>query len=115
MKFLCLAYGAEKDWLELTKREQHELLSQDQVLRDKGAFMSAVETDVTTVSAWDGSTITSNTSFSKSNVPLAGFSILEAADIQEAVRLVAKTPCARAKGAIEIRALLEIVNPAGSA
>ena len=68
--------------------------------------MSAVETTVTTVTAWDGSPTTTNSSFAKSSVPLAGFSIIEAADINEAVQLVANTPCARAKGAIEIRPLM---------
>jgi hypothetical protein len=65
MKFLCLAYGSEKDWLALTKQEQKEFLAQDQVLRDRGAFMSAVETSVTTVTAWDGAPFTTNTSFAK--------------------------------------------------
>ena len=107
MKFLCLAYGSEKDWLALTPQEQDELLAQDAVLRDRGAIMSAVETNVTTVTAWDGSPQARNGSFAKSSVPLAGFSIIEAADIDEAVQLVAGTPCARAKGAIEIRPLLQ--------
>lgn len=107
MKFLCLAYGSEKDWLELTQQEQNELLAQDAMLRDRGAMMSAVETTVTTVTAWDGSPKATNGSFAQSSVPLAGFSIIEAADINEAVQLVAGTPCARAKGAIEIRPLLQ--------
>jgi hypothetical protein len=33
MKFLCLAYGAEKDWKALTTGEQTELLAQDEVIR----------------------------------------------------------------------------------
>ena len=113
MKFLCLAYGSEKDWQDLTKQQQDELLAQDQVLRDSGAVMSAVELNVTTVKAWDGSPSTTKTSFAKSDVPLAGFSIIEAASVEEAVKLVANTPCARAKGAIEIRPLLEISGSNG--
>lgn len=107
MKYLCLAYGAEKDWLGLTKKEQEELLAQDKVIRDKGNFMSAVEPTVTTVTAWHGSPDTTNSSFAKSNAPLAGFSIVEAANLEEVIKLVADTPCARANGAIEIRPLLQ--------
>lgn len=107
MKFLCLVYGGEKDWLALTQQEREELLAQDEVLRRRGNFMSAVETTVTTVTAWDGSPTTTSGSFAKSSVPLAGFSIIEAADINEVVQLVAGTPCARAKGAIEIRPLMQ--------
>jgi hypothetical protein len=47
MKFLCLAYGAEKDWLALTKAQQEELLAQDEALRRRGDFLAAVETTVT--------------------------------------------------------------------
>ncbi|MEO8276569.1 MAG: YciI family protein [Thermoanaerobaculia bacterium] len=107
MKFLCLAYGAEKDWKETPGELQQELLAQDEKLRKRGTFMSAVQTGVTTVTAWDGATKTTNGTFAKANIPLAGFSILEAKDLAEAVELVAKTPCARAKGAIEIRAFWE--------
>ena len=54
MKYLCLAYGSEKDWKELTEQEQDALLAQDEVIRKRGALMAAVETTVTTVRAWDG-------------------------------------------------------------
>jgi hypothetical protein len=107
MKFLCLAYGSEKDWLALTKEEQQEFLANDEVLRDRGDLVAAVQPDVTTVTTWDGTPVTSNATFSSLRLPLAGFSIIEAADVDEVVRLVANTPCARAKGAIEIRPFLE--------
>lgn len=106
MKFLCLAYGAEKDWKALTKEEQDSLLAQDEVLRKRGALMAAVELEVATVRAWDGKPGVTAGAFARSDVPLAGFSILEAESIEEAARLVAGTPCARAKGAIEIRPIL---------
>ena len=32
------------------------------------------------------------------DAPLAGFSVIDAADLNEVIELVAKTPCARAKG-----------------
>ena len=108
MKFLCLAYGSEKDWLALTKEQQEEFLAQDEVLRDRGDFVAAVQLAVTTVTAWDGTPVTTNETFSKLRLPLAGFSIIEAQNIDEVVRLVANTPCARAKGAIEIRPLMQL-------
>jgi hypothetical protein len=108
MKYLCLAYGDEKDWNVLTKKEQDEMLSQDEVVRKRGALMAAVQTTTTTVRAWDGKPITTDGAFADSKVPLAGFSIIEAADLDEVIRLVAGTPCARAKGAIEIRPIMAI-------
>jgi hypothetical protein len=98
-----LAYGSERDWKELSKAEQDDLLTQDEVLRRKGALMGAVETTVTTVRAWTGVPETVNRPFAELKVPLAGFSVIEAGTVEEVVSLVAQTPCARAKGAIEIR------------
>jgi hypothetical protein len=112
MKYLCLAYGAEKDWKALTKDEQDALLAQDEFLRKRGVRMGAVETAVTTVRAWDGKPVTTEGAFASSSVPLAGFCIIEAADVNEVVQLVAQTPCARAKGAIEIRPIMAINDPA---
>ena len=108
MKFLCLAYGAENDWKALTKDEQDALLAQDEVLRKRGALMAAVEPAVKTVRAWDGNPSVTAGAFADLKVPLAGFSIIEAENIDQAVRLVAGTPCARAKGAIEIRPIMMI-------
>jgi hypothetical protein len=108
MKYLCLAYGAEKDWNALTKAEQDRLLAQDEALRKRGVLMAAVQTTVTTVQAWDGKPAATDGAFAESKAPLAGFSIIEADDVEEVIRLVAGTPCARAKGAIEIRPILAI-------
>jgi len=43
MRFLCLAYGSEKDWRALPRAEQDALLAQDEILRQRGALMGAVE------------------------------------------------------------------------
>lgn len=106
MQYLCLAYGDEKDWKALSKEQQDEFLAQDEVVRNRGALTAAVKTDVVTVTAWDGKATVTEGAFGRSNAPLAGFSIIEAADVDEVVKLVAGTPCARAKGAIEIRPIL---------
>jgi hypothetical protein len=108
MKFLCLAYGDAKDWKALSKPEQDELLKQDEVIRSRGALMGAVQTKVTTVSAWDGRPNSKDGPFAISYAPLAGFSIIEADSVDEVVQLVSGTPCARAHGAIEIRTIMVI-------
>jgi hypothetical protein len=106
MKFLCLAYGAEKDWIALSQSEQRALLAQDDVLRSRGDSVNAVDPESTVVKAWDGSPSISHEPFAASAVPLAGFAVIEADSVEEVVALVANTPCARAKGAIEIRHIM---------
>ena len=108
MKFLCLAYGDEKTWDGLSEREQNELLAQDDLLRERGDLVAAVGKGVTTVRAWDGNARTEKAGFASSRLPLAGCCIIEADDIEDAVRLIADTPCARAKGAIEVRPIIQI-------
>lgn len=106
MKFLCLAFGAGEDWCALTKREQEALLAQDEVIRNRGALMAAVKTNVVTVRAWNGAAEVTEGGVAELHAPLAGFSVIEATDLNEVIELVAKTPCARAKGAIEIRPIM---------
>lgn len=108
MKYLILAYGAEEDWNVLSKAEQDELLAQDEVLRQRGDVVAAVEPTAIVVRAWDGTPETTIGPFASSGKPLAGFGIIEAANLDEVVRLVADTPCARARGAVEIRPILAI-------
>jgi hypothetical protein len=108
MKFLCLAYGDEKAWNALAEKEQERLLAQDQVLRSRGDVVAAVKPTATTVTAWDGTPNTTHRAFANPHLPLAGFSIIEAVDLAEVIRLIANTPCARANGAIEVRQIVDI-------
>jgi hypothetical protein len=113
MKFLCLAYGSEEDWKAMTKQEQSEVLEQDEVLKSRGDLLSAVQKTVVTVTNWSGNLTTENESFAQPKLPLAGFSIIEAKDVDEVVQLVANTPCARAKGYIEIRPFWDFGEKSG--
>lgn len=103
MKFLCLAYGDEDGWNSLSDGEQEEVLSNDKVIIDRGDLMSAVRPKVTTVKNWDKQLEVNNESIAQDGLPLAGFSVIEADSIEEVIDLVKNTPCARAKGMIEIR------------
>jgi hypothetical protein len=102
MKFLCLAFGNEEGWNSLTDKEKDEVLAQDAIIRDRGAIMSAVRPQVTSVRNWDRNLEITDRPHAE-GLPLAGFSIIEAKNVDEVVKLVANTPCARARGVIEIR------------
>jgi len=45
--------------------------------------------------------------FLPSDLPLAGFAVIEAADLEEAVGLAAGSPCAMAQGVVEVWPLRE--------
>jgi hypothetical protein len=103
MKFLCLAYGDEAGWNALTEAEKRDVLAQDQAIRDRGNSMAAVQTKVTSVRNWNRSLEVTDGPYPQHQLPLAGFSIVEADSIDEVIQLVSNTPCARAKGVIDIR------------
>jgi len=105
MKFLCLAYGDEAGWNRLSASDKDEALAADAAVRARGNLMSAVRPEVRTVANWDGTPRLTDTPHAKHALPLAGFSVIEAESLEEVQRLVEKTPCARAGGYIEIRAL----------
>ena len=103
MKFLCLAYGDEAGWNSLSGEERREALAQDAVIRSRGNLMSAVQRAVTSVKNWDQNLQVNNEPFARNELPLAGFSVIEAENVEEVIELVSNTPCARARGVIEIR------------
>ncbi len=108
MKFLCLAYGDEDGWNSLSDDEKQEVLAQDAVIRDRGNLMSAVHTKVTSVRNWDKNLQVTDGPYAQHRLPLAGFSVIEAGSLNEVVELVSNTPCARARGVIEIRPFWEL-------
>jgi hypothetical protein len=107
MKFLCLAYGNEEGWNSLSESEKQEVLAQDEIIRSRGNFMTAVKPEVTTVKNWDKNLEIAKSSTAPDHLPLAGFSIIEADNVDEVITMVSNTPCARAKGYIEIRPFWE--------
>ncbi len=50
----------------------------------------------------DAGVVTASGAFLRSALPVAGFALIEAADLEEAVRIVAQTPCAVAQGVVEV-------------
>jgi hypothetical protein len=111
MKYLVLAYGSEEDWNRLSEAEQDALLAQDEVLRGRGDRVAAVSPDVVTLRAWDGTPSTTAEPFARGAASLAGFGIIEATNLQEAIALLKDTPCARAGGAVEIREITAMNEP----
>jgi hypothetical protein len=105
MKFLCLAYGDEDGWNTLSEEEKREVLAQDAAIKNRGNQMSAVQGTVTSVRNWDENLEVDEKPAADKDLPLAGFSVIEAENVEEVIRLVSNTPCARARGVIEIRPL----------
>jgi hypothetical protein len=115
MKYLCLVYGEEKALDALSKGETEALvdesLAYDDVLRKSGQYLVSaalqpVET-VKTLRVRKRETVITDGPFAETKEQMLGFILIEAEDLNDAVRVAAKIPMA-ARGSIEVRPVLEL-------
>lgn len=108
MKYLCLVYLDKDNWSAVPDREclncGDELRAADKLLG--GEPLYPVET-AKTVRIRNGTTTVTDGPFAETKEHLAGFYLLDADDMDEAVRLASKIPPARA-GSIEVRPVREL-------
>jgi hypothetical protein len=108
VKYLCLVYGAERD---ISRMNDHECLAFDRSIRDSGHCVAseALEAVATakTVRVRDGKVSVMDGPFAETKEQLAGFYMVEAGSLDEAVALAAKILPARV-GSIEVRPIRPI-------
>jgi hypothetical protein len=108
MKYLCLVYGAEN---EIAHMDDQECLGYDRFLRDSGHCVAseALEPVATaaTVRVRHGKVSVSDGPFAETKEQLAGFYLVEARDLNEAIQLAARIPPARV-GCVEVRPIRTI-------
>ncbi|RIY41673.1 YciI family protein [Neopusillimonas maritima] len=115
MKYLCLVYYNEKTMQEKSQEEwdalNRECMACVADLTDSGHFLDgapllSTET-ATTLRMRDGKPLITDGPFAETKEQLAGFYMLEARDMNEAIRLAEKIPPAR-YGSVEIRPVREL-------
>jgi hypothetical protein len=108
MKYLCLVYGEED---KIAKMDDHECLACDADLRASGHCIAseALEPVATaaTVRIRNGHLSISDGPFAETKETLAGFYLVEARDLNEAIQVASKIPPARV-GCVEVRAIRPI-------
>ena len=103
MKYLCLVYGEERKFEGMA---DDECMAYDDDLRERGRCLAAealqpVNT-ATTVRVRNGRVSVTDGPFAETKEQLAGFYLIEARDLNEAIRVAAKIPPARV-GSVEVR------------
>src|SRR5579863_6215536 len=74
----------------------------DAKLQKDGALMDIAGTPVQVRNPDAAQVETMNGPFMTSSLPLAGFGIIEAANLAEAIDMVSRTPCAVTHGVVEV-------------
>ena len=109
MKYLCLVYLDEK---KLDTVADHECNACVDALKQSGYHIAAealqpVHT-ATTVRVRNGKMTVTDGPFAETKEQLAGFYLIDAKDLNEAIQLAAKIPPARV-GSVEVRPVRELV------
>ena len=108
MKYLCLVYADES---RLAEVPDSECVAYDSAIRDSGHCISSealqpVET-ATTVRVRSGKVSITDGPFAETKEQLAGFYLVEARDLNEAIQVAARIPPARV-GSVEVRPIRPI-------
>ena len=115
MQFVCLVYLEETTFEHMSDEEKRQVdrdaLAHDEGLARSGHLIHAnalrpVDTAVT-VRVRDGRMSVTDGPFAETKEHLGGFVLVEASDMDEAIRLAANIPLARL-GSIEVRPIMTI-------
>ena len=101
-KFIAIGYGDLAGYDRTPLSVRNAAHAHDQELRDKGVLMGIAGAPVQVRNTEAGGVETTNEAYMRSPLPVAGFAIIEAADLAEAIDLVSRTPCAVAHGVVEV-------------
>jgi hypothetical protein len=113
LKYVCLVYGEEKEMRAMT---DDECMAYDHALRNAGRCLASealqpVRT-AATVRVRDGKVSITDGPFTETKECLAGFYLIEAADLNDAVQIASQIPPARV-GSIEVRPVRELTSTSG--
>lgn len=105
--FIAIGYGDRAGYDRTEPAVRDRAHAQDEHLRRTGARIGRAGEPVQVRNA-DGLRVTTeHGAFLRSDLPVAGFTVIEATDIEHATTLLADTPCAVAHGVVELWPLLD--------
>lgn len=101
-KFITIGYGDQDGYDRTSSSIRETAHAQDAKLRSEGALMGIAGAPVQVRNPDAARLETCNGPFMTSALPLAGFAVIEAADLVEAIEKVSRVPCAVAHGVVEV-------------
>ena len=108
MKYLCLVYGEEQAMASISDRD---CVAWGEKLKKRGQYLAAESLQTTrtakTVRVRNGKVTVTDGPFTEAKEFLAGFYLIDADDMDEAVEIASNIPPARA-GSIEVRPIRDL-------
>jgi hypothetical protein len=100
--FVTIGYGDREGYDGTDPSIRNAAHAHDERLRADGTLMGIAGAPMQ-VRNHDGAGVhTTEGAFLRSDLPIAGFAVIEASSLEEAIDLVSKTPCAVAHGVVEV-------------
>jgi len=101
-KFFTIGYGVQTGYDRTPRPVRDAAHQHDAKLRSEGALMGIAGTPVQVRNPDAAQLETLDGPFMSSALPIAGFAVIEAADLAEAIEKVSHVPCAVAHGVVEV-------------
>jgi hypothetical protein len=101
-KFVTIGYGDREGYERTDPAVRDAAHEHDVRLRNQGVDMGIAGEPVQVRNHDAAGVETESGPFMRSPLPVAGFAVVEAATIAEAVEIVSRTPCAVAHGVVEV-------------
>lgn len=106
-KFITIGYGDQAGYDCTPEPIRETAHAHDAHLRERGVVMGIAGAPVQVRNPENHGVQTSSGPFLSAALPIAGFSLMEARDLEEAIALAARSPCAVTHGVIEVWPLKE--------
>ena len=107
-KFVTIGYGDQAGYERTAPEVRDAAHAHDDQLKQHGALIGRAGTPVQVRNPNAAGGQVEQNAFMSSPLPIAGFAVIEAADLSDAIRLVSQSPCAVACGAVEVWPLQEL-------
>ncbi|MBD9381143.1 transcription initiation protein [Achromobacter sp. ACM02] len=101
-KFVTIGYGDQEGYDRTPATIRNAAHAHDAKLQKDGVLMGVAGKPVQVRNHEAAQLETTPGPFMESLLPVAGFAIIEAADMAEAIAIVSQTPCAVAHGVVEV-------------
>jgi hypothetical protein len=100
--FVTIGYGDQAGYDQTAKETRDAAHAHDAALRERGVLMGVAGRPVQVRNHDALKVYVTEGPFLSSSLPLAGFAIIEAADLATAIEIAAQSPCAVAQGVVEV-------------
>jgi hypothetical protein len=101
-KFVTIGYGNQEGYDRTPRSVRDTAHAHDDKLVGMGAIMGIAGKPVQVRNPEASGVTTKDGPFLSSDLPIAGFAIIEASSLAAAIELVSKAPCAVAHGVVEV-------------